>query len=106
MADSTREWLVFRPDLTPNWDAFHKYWHRIRAEAERKSRQAGIEAFEAQRAAASVLLEASWAEQAHVKVIRTAEIRAERHAASVERRRRYNAAWMRDFRARQRHPEG
>jgi hypothetical protein len=32
--------------------------------------------------------------------IRTAELRAERREASIERRRRYNAAWMRDYRAR------
>ena len=63
MADPTRGWLVFRADLPPDWDAFYAYWHAIRAAAERKGRQAGIEAFEAQRAAASILLEAARAEQ-------------------------------------------
>jgi hypothetical protein len=93
-------WLIFRADLTPDWDAFHAYWWAKRAEAERESRQAGIKAFEDQRAAAHVLLEAAWAEQAHAKEIGKAEARAERREASIERRRRYNAAWMRDYRAR------
>jgi hypothetical protein len=48
-----------------------------------------------------VLLEASWRTgRAHVEAIRRAEVRRKRHAASIERRRRYNAAWMRDYRAR------
>jgi len=97
---SDRVWLVFRADLSPDWDAFHAYWRTIRAKAERESRQAGIKAFEEQLAAAGVLLEASSAEQAHMMAIRTAELRAERREASIERRRRYNAAWMRDYRAR------
>ncbi|HET9757786.1 MAG TPA: hypothetical protein VFP66_14865 [Candidatus Limnocylindrales bacterium] len=100
MVDLSRGWLIFRADLTPDWDAFHAYWYARRAEAERESRQAGIEAFEAQRAAAKVLLEAAWAEQAHVRAVRKAEVRAERREASIERRRDYNAAWMRDYRAR------
>jgi hypothetical protein len=100
MSDSTRGRLNFRADLTPDWDAFHAYWYAIRAQAECKSRQAGHEAFEAQLAAATVLLESSWAERRHVEAVRKAELRAERHAASIERRRRYNAGWMRDYRAR------
>jgi hypothetical protein len=106
MSASNRGWLVFRADLTPNWDAFHAYWYGMRAKAERKSRQAGHEAFEAQLAAASVLIEASWAARRHVEAVRKAEIRAERHAASIERRRRYNAAWMRDYRARKSRQRG
>ena len=92
--------MVFRADLSPDWDALHAYWRTIRAKAERESRQAGIKAFEEQLAAAGVLLEASSAEQAHMMAIRTAELRAERREASIERRRRYNAAWMRDYWAR------
>ncbi len=75
---------------------------RERAAAERESREAGIEAFEAQTAAARVLLEASWAEQDLVRAVRKAEIRHARQAASIERRRRYKAAWMREYRARAR----
>jgi hypothetical protein len=101
MSDTTRGWLILRADLTPNWKAFYVYWMRERAVAERQSRQAGIAAFEAQQAAAHVLLEAAWAEQENVRVIRKAEIRAQRHLASIERRRRFNAAWMRAHRARQ-----
>lgn len=74
--------------------------------AKRKSGQAGIEAFEAQRAAAHVLLEAAWAEQENVTVLRKAELRAQRHVPSAERRRRYNSAWMRGFRARRKADEG
>jgi hypothetical protein len=99
-------WLILRADLTPNWKAFYAYWMRERAVAERHSRQAGREAFEAQLAAASVLLEASWAQRAHVEAVRKAEIRAERLAASTERRRRYNAAWMRNYRARLKRADG
>jgi hypothetical protein len=106
MTDTTRGWLIFRPDLTPDWDAFHAYWHAMRAKAALKSRQAGHEAFEAQQAAAAILSEAAWAEREHVKAIRKAELRAERHAASIERRRRYNAAWMREYRARGKVIEG
>jgi hypothetical protein len=45
-------------------------------------------------------MEASWAERAHVAAVRKAELRAERHAASIDRQRRYSAAWMRERRAR------
>lgn len=100
MADSTKGWLILRADLTPNWKAFYAYWMRERSAAERKSREAGIEAFEAQLAASEVLLEAAWAQQGHLKAVRKAEVRAERRVASIERRRRYNKAWMRDYRAR------
>jgi hypothetical protein len=100
VTDVPRVWLILRTDLTPDWDAFYAYWIHARAVAERKSRQAGIDAFEAQRAAAGVLLEAAWAEQALVRDIRKAEVRAEQRLVSIERRRRYNAAWMRDYRAR------
>lgn len=98
--DTPPVWLILLPDLTPDWDAFYAYWRARRAEAALKSREAGDEAFEAQVAAAHVLLEAAWAEQAHVRAIRKAEARAERREASIERRRRYNATWMRDYRAR------
>jgi hypothetical protein len=99
MTDATRGWLVLLPDLTPDWKSFMRYWMRERAAAERQSRQAGIEAFDAQKAAASVLLEAAWAERAHVEAVRKAEERHERQAASREHRRPYNAAWMREYRA-------
>jgi hypothetical protein len=102
MADTTRGWLILRPDLTPDWKAFYAYWMRERSAAERMSRQAGGQAFQAQQAAAFVLLEAAWAEQERVAEVRRAELRHERQAASRERRRRYNAAWMRDYRARAR----
>jgi hypothetical protein len=101
MSDTTEGWLILRADLTPDWGAFSTYWMRERSQAERLSRQAGIEAFEAQQAAAHVLLEAAWAEQALGRAIRKAEMRAERRAASIERRRRYNAVWMRECRAKE-----
>ena len=100
MSNSTRGWLILRADMTPNWKAFHAYWMRERAAAERQNHQTGIKAFEAQLAASSVLMEAARAQQAHVQALRKAEFRAKRHAASIERRRRYNAAWMREYRAR------
>jgi hypothetical protein len=53
-------------------------------------------------AAASVLLETSWAERAQVEAVRKPEFRDEGRAASVERRRRYNAARMRLYRANKR----
>ena len=93
-------WLILRPDLTPDWDAFYAYWIHARAVAERKSRQAGIDAFEAQRAAAHVLLEAAEAQQALVRDVRKAEVRAQQRVVSKERRRSFNAAWMRDYRER------
>ena len=100
MADPTRGWLILRADLTPDWNAFYRYWMRERSTAERRSREAGAEAFNAQQAAATVLLEASWAAKDQCEAVRKAELRHERQAASLERRRRYNAAWMREYRAR------
>ena len=100
MADVTPVWLVLLPDLSPDWKAFYRYWRHERALADRKGRQAGREAFEAQLAAASVLRETAWGEQALDRAARKAELRDERHAASIERRRRYYARWMRDYRAR------
>ena len=47
-------------------------------------------------------MEAAWAQQADVEAVRKAELRHARHRANIARRRRYNAVWMREYRARER----